>query len=290
MAKQLVKTSKLGKNELRDIKKLVTICAKEDKFITKIYWNILQDRKIPEFDDFLYYQDGNLVAYLGLFVFKENEAEVTALVHPKNRKEGLFNRLFDEAMRELTLRKIGTGLLLCNRGKEPAETIFKKLNAKYSHSEIEMEFKKPAELEGIPTIELRDTGEADVIDLAKMDSACFGTDFDKMVYRFFNGLKEKNRVVWMAVLNGTDVGKVHIRYDEGRRAYIHDLCVPPEQQRKRIATSMVIAAIAKLKSLGYPNIFLDVEESNPNAIALYEKTGFEISAIHDFWRHEINKD
>ncbi len=91
----------------------------------------------------------------------------------------------------------------------------------------------------------------------------------------------------MAVLNGADVGKVHIRFDEGRRAYIHDLCVPPEQQRKRIATGMVIATIAKLKSTGYPNIFLDVEESNPNAVALYEKTGFAISAIHDFWKYAI---
>ena len=39
--------------------------------------------------------------------------------------------------------------------------------------------------------------------------------------------------------------------------------------------------------MGYPNIYLDVEEKNPKAIGLYEKTGFEITAIHDFYRRKV---
>lgn len=286
MTRQLVKTTKLGKGELRDIKKLVSICAKEDQFETKLYWNILQDRKIPEFDDFLFYQDGNLIAYMGLFVFKEKEAEVTACVHPKYRKQGLYSRLFEEALLECKRRSIETALLLCNRGENPGEDLCKNLGGVYSHAEIEMMHTQPIQID-LPEIELREVGEPDVMELAKMDSVCFGTDFDKMVFRFFSGLKEKKRTVWMATLNGNNVGKTHIRFDEGRKAYIHDLCVPPENQRKGVASGMVNAAIIKLKKMGYPNIYLDVEEKNPKAIGLYEKTGFEITAIHDFYRYPI---
>lgn len=288
MTRQLVKTTKLGKSELRDMKKLVDICAKHDHFQTKLYWNILQDRKIPEFDDFLYYQDGNLIAYLGLFVFKEKEAELTAVVHPKYRHQGFFKRLYEEALTECKRRDISSLLLLCTRGQSPGEDLCKKLGGVYSHAEIEMTFKNPPQLDA-PKIELRDVGEPDVMELAKMDSACFGTDFDKMVFRFFSGLKDKHRIVWMATLDGQNVGKTHIRFDEGRRAYIHDLCVPVENQRKGVATGMVLAAIDKLKKMGYPTVFLDVEEKNPKAIGLYEKTGFEVTAIHDFYKLPVEQ-
>ena len=251
MTRQLVKTTKLGKNELKDIKKLVSICRKEDGFDTKLYWNILQDRKIPEFDDFLYYQDGNLIAYLGLFVFKDKEAEVSSCVHPKYRKQGLYTRLLEEAFSEMTRRNLHTALFLSYRGKEPAETIVKKFGGVYSHAEIEMTLlNDPPAIDNAPIIELCDVGESDVIELARMDAACFGTDYDKMVFRFFSGLKEKNRTVWMATLDGNNMGKVHIRFDDGRRAYIHDLCVPPTSQRKGIATGMVLTCITKTKKNG----------------------------------------
>jgi ribosomal protein S18 acetylase RimI-like enzyme len=39
--------------------------------------------------------------------------------------------------------------------------------------------------------------------------------------------------------------------------------------------------------MGFKVIYLDVEASNPNAIELYSKCGFETSAIHDFWRFPV---
>lgn len=285
MTTTLTKTTKLSRNELRDIKKLITLAAKEDKFTTKVYWNILQDRKIPEFDDYFYYINGNLVGYLGLFVFKAHAAEVCSVIHPKYRGQGIFKRLFEEAWRELERREIPIALLLCNKGAEPGETVCQKMGAEYSHAEIEMTAKKKVDFEGLPEITMRDVSESDVMELARMDSVCFNTNFEKMVFRFINGLTDKNRVVWMAVQGDKDVGKVHIRFDEDRRAYIHDLCVPPENRRKRIGIAMTIATMEKLRQQGYHNIYLDVEESNPNAVAMYEKCGFEETAVHNFWKY-----
>jgi len=287
LIKTLTKTSKLGKNEIRDIRKLVATCAREDGVETKFYWNILKDRKIPEFDDFFYYIHGNLVGYLATFVFKEDEAEINAIVHPKYRNQGIFKKLFNEAITELRQRKINYALLLCQEGVEPGETIIKNLGTQFAHYEYEMTWKQPIKLENLPEVTLRDVGESDVFELARMDSASFGGDMDKLLYRFMNGLKEKDRVIWMAVCNGKDVGKMHVRFDEGNKGYIHDLCVPPENQGKGYATGMVMAAIEKLKKLGMRTIFLDVAQKNIGVTKLYEKCGFEHTATFNFWRYPV---
>src|ERR1035438_2327878 len=121
--KQLCKISKLGKVELREIRKLVDICKKNDGFETKLYWNILKDRRIPEFDDFFYYMDGNLVGYLAIFCFKEDEAEVSACIHPKYRQQGIFKRLYEESLDELRRRNMKAALLLVQHDSHPAEDI-----------------------------------------------------------------------------------------------------------------------------------------------------------------------
>lgn len=285
--KQLTKVSKLGKTELREIRKLVDICKKADSFETKYYYNILKDRRIPEFDDFFYFLNGNLVGYLAIFCFKENEAEVSACVHPKNRHQGIFKRLFDEALDELGRRGIKDALLLVQHNSQPAETICAHYNAVFSHAENEMTFKKMVEIPNLPDVQLRDVTKDDAMELARIDAAGFDTDFNKMVYRFLSGMAEKDRTVWMATHNGENIGKVHVRFDDDGRGYIHDLCIPPEHRRKHYATAMVQQCLLRLKKMGFKVIYLDVEASNPNAIALYSKCGFETSAIHDFWRFPV---
>jgi ribosomal protein S18 acetylase RimI-like enzyme len=285
--KQLTKVSKLGKTDLREIRKLVDICKKADGFETKFYYNILKDRRIPEFDDFFYYLNGNLVGYLAIFCFKENEAEVSACVHPKNRHQGIFKRLFAEACDELSRRGIQDALLLVQHGTQPAETICEHYNAKFSHAEHEMTAKRFVEIPDLPEVILRDVTKDDAMELARIDAAGFDTDFNKMVYRFLNGMNDKDRTVWMATHNGENIGKVHVRFDDDGRGYIHDLCVPPEHRRKRYAMSMVQETLVKLKKMGFKVVYLDVEATNPNAIELYSKCGFETTAIHDFWRYPL---
>jgi ribosomal protein S18 acetylase RimI-like enzyme len=287
IVKQLTKVSKLGKTDLREIRKLVDICKKADGFETKFYYNILKDRRIPEFDDYFYYLNGNLVGYLAIFCFKENEAEVSACVHPKNRHQGIFKRLFAEASDELRRRGIQDALLLVQHATQPAETICEHYNATFSHAEHEMTAKRFVDIPDLPEIILRDVTKDDAMELARIDAAGFDTDFNKMVYRFLNGMNDKDRTVWMATHNGENIGKVHVRFDEDGKGYIHDLCVPHEHRRKRYAMSMVQETLIKLKKMGFKVVYLDVEATNPNAIELYAKCGFETTAIHDFWRYPI---
>ncbi|MBA2654329.1 MAG: GNAT family N-acetyltransferase [Gammaproteobacteria bacterium] len=285
--KYLIKTTKLSKNELKEIKNLSIISHNIDGFKTKLYWNILEDRKLPEYDDFLLYIEGNLAAYIGVFAFKEDEVELSAIVHPKHRQQGHFKSLLSEVFAELTKRNFKKCLIICNREAEIAMQIVKKLNTTFSHSEYEMVSQKPVQFPNLPSLELREFTHDDIVDLAQMDAICFNSSLDKMIFRFVNSMNEKNRKVYVALSEGEKIGKVHLRFDDKNHAYIHDLCILPVHRRKKFATAMVLKIMEMLQQKKINRIYLDVEGDNTSAIKLYEQCGYEITAIHDFWAYEI---
>ena len=287
--KHFTKTTKLSRNELREVKNLATMSQNIDGFKTRFYWNIMEDRKLPEFDDFLLYIENNLAAYIGIFAFKEEEAELSVLINPKYRRQGYFKVLLTEAIFELHRRHFRKCLLICNRKATMASQIVQKLNAIHSHSEFEMTFKNSFAFNELPQIELREYQQEDIIELAQMDAICFDGLLEKMLFRFINTAKEKNRKIYIALYNNEKIGKVHLRFDDKNHAYIHDLCVLPAHQRKHFATAMVLKITALLIQKKMKAIYLDVESENVSAIKLYEKCGYEITNIQDFWRYDISK-
>lgn len=58
------------------------------------------------------------------------------------------------------------------------------------------------------------------------------------------------------------------------QADIMTIAVLPQYRRKGIAALLLEHVLAHIKRLGAENIFLDVEDGNHAAIALYEKHGF----------------
>lgn len=284
-----IKTTKLSKSELKEIKNLSIISHNVDGFKTKLYWNILEDRKLPEYDDFLLYVEGNLAAYVGVFAFKEEEVELAAIVHPKYRQQGYFKSLLAEAFAELSRRNFKKCLIICNREADIAIQIVKKLNTSFSHSEYEMVSKKTPEFTNLPKLELREYTHEDILDLAQMDAVCFNSSLDKMVFRFINSMGEKNRKVYVALYEGEKIGKAHLRFDEKNHAYIHDLCILPTHRRKKFATALVIQLMEMLQQKKINRIYLDVEGKNVSAIKLYEQCGYEVTAIHDFWIYDLTQ-
>lgn len=283
----LTKTTKLSKNELKEIKNLSILSHNTDGFKTKFYWNILEDRKLPEFDDFLYYVEGNLAAYVGVFAFKEAEVELSAIIHPKFRQQGHFKTLLTEIFLELSKRNFKKCLLISNRDSNIAMQIMQKLNAEFAHSEYEMVLKSYPKFENLPSLQLREYTQDDIIDLAQMDALCFNSSLDKMIFRFISSMGEKNRKVYVALHNEEKIGKVHLRTDEKNHVYIHDLCILPAHRRKQLATAMVMEIIEMLKQKKINAVYLDVEGKNESAIKLYQKCGYDITAIYDFWAYDL---
>src|SRR3989338_4249388 len=288
-SKKLLKTTELTKQDLRTLKNLVEECQQADGFRIKLYWNILADRQLPEFDDLFYYQNGKLIGYLALFAFKEEEAELNDIIHPKHRRQGIFSYLLQEAILDLPKRGIRSIQIICNQQAQAALNFVKKLpETQYDHSEYQMIATRNPSFTEVPTIELQLATKDDIPTLARIDNACFNTTFELVIYRFLSNMKELNRTTWFAKVNGTIIGKMHIRMDEGNKAFIHDLCVLPEFRRKHYAAGMVLTIMDRMKKKGASQVYLDVLADNVNAIQLYEHCGFEITSKNDFWKIPIH--
>lgn len=59
-------------------------------------------------------------------------------------------------------------------------------------------------------------------------------------------------------------------------ATLHNICVAPDIQGQGIASHLMTHLVSYFQQLGNQEIWLDVRESNHNAIHLYEKFGFEV--------------
>lgn len=287
MYKQLTKLSLLHKNELRDIHNLVERSAEHDRFRVKLYWNILQNRLTQEFNDFLYYIDGNLAGYLGLFTFELDEAEISLVVHPKYRRHGIGKKLFAEAMLELKQRNISKSIWVRPHGSIINDERLQAMQPELLYAQQEMIAKNPPQFDvnTLPPVQFRLATVEDIPLVAKMGTVSFNSKFTDNMTRFTENMQEKVRKIWLvSTPEHENVGKIHVRFDDNQTAFLHDLCIAPEFRGQDLAKAMIMQMMDMLRKQGQRVIALDVECDNTNALALYDRCGFVSVGAYDYLR------
>lgn len=283
--KQFTKLSRLHKTDLKAIKNLLDRCLQQDEFRIKLYWNILQNRLTQELNDLFYFVDGNLVGYLSLFTFDCDEAEVSVMVHPKYRHQGIYKKLIAEALLELQQRRISKCLYICPQGSRIDENYLKRFQAEYVFSQVEMRATEIPTFPQLPDVQLRLGELSDLPLIAKIGMLGFNASFDEALQRFSENMREKNRRVWLlSTEKHQNIGKIHVRYDDNRTAFLHDLCILPEYRGNRYALAMILKTMQMLRQSGQGVFMLDVECNNTGALKLYEMCGFKKISAYNFWR------
>ncbi len=284
---QVRQSAGLNQPQLKALRKLSDICQRKDGGKLRIYWNIIRKKRyIP--GDFLVVSDRKLIAYLGIFIFNDGEAEVTALVNPKYRRKGIFKELLKRGkglVRPLGAKK----LVFCCPHKVPAAmACLKKSGATHRHSEYDMLWRNNTELDYTekPDFSKRFATIDDLEAMVDMDVACFHATHEKVNFHFSNNFKESNREAWMLYHNEDIVGKIHFRYDEDA-AFIHNVCIKPELQGKGYGSYFLKQALNYLISNDHKRIRLDVEAVNEGALSLYKRLGFAPTQIYEFWEMPI---
>ncbi|MDF3054511.1 MAG: ribosomal-protein-alanine N-acetyltransferase [Gammaproteobacteria bacterium] len=285
MIKQITKLSKLQKTDIRHIKRLIDICKDQDGYRMKVYWHIIPQRLTQEFNDFLYFIDGNLIGYLALFSFNMTEVELTACVHPKYRRQGIFKKMLSEALLEMRQRHIPNCLWMCPQNSVIGEEQMKALHAKYTFSQVEMIAKHPPMQKSKPVVILREANKADLPLLSQLGATAFNASLTETYTRFSENMNEKNRIAWLVSSEHEEnIGKIHVRFDDHQTAFIHDLCIQSKLQGRGYGFAMIIQVMEMLYKKGWKRLVLDVECDNKGALKLYEQCGFEVTDGYDFWR------
>lgn len=108
-------------------------------------------------------------------------------------------------------------------------------------------------------------------------------DVDDMIARCTYEIQNGIRDIFVLYDNGTLIGELHAKYESedrnyavrGRRAYLFAFRVREGLQNRGYGTYLLGEVISTLKSDGYSEFTVGVEDDNPRALHMYQAMGFD---------------
>lgn len=277
--------SGLNQDTLTEIAELANVCNAYEQLDLKLNWNILKSRPQNEINDFLYYDQGKLLGYLALFSFNPREAEVSGMVLPQRRRQGIFTTLLEAARKECRRRSLPTFLFIIEHTSSSGHFLATSLHSQYEHSEYKMLLEQSASsVQVVPTdLLLRQAEVEDVPVLKHITAVSFGIPEDEIDWYTINELHDLSHLYCMAFVSNVCVGKIEVTLRD-ENAFIFGFGVLPAYQRRGYGKQILLQTIQMIQKKGANQIMLEVESKNEHALGLYLSCGFKQTARYDYYR------
>ena len=271
----------LNEIQIAALEKLQTQCKTKDVHIIPCYQHLLcQYRPLPS--NLFYYLDDQLIGFLSTFFFQLETAEISLMVAPNFRQQGIARALFNKILPLLQAQQIkilhfSTPIALNNdwllaRG-------FQYLNCQY-----QMIYDAPG---AIPlnnsSLSVRKATEADLLLLCAIDDACFPSPLPNSTNHFLDRILDPNYFIFIAEIDGEPIGKAHLHFQSEGGTRLTDLAIFPNHQGCGLGSALLAYCINHSISHHQGTIKLDVETSNQKALRLYSHAGFVVKNACDFW-------
>ncbi len=276
----LISLHDLVEDDFAQIERLAEISREYDGVAVKLNWDLIRHRDPGQVSDFGYYHDDQLVGYMSLDGFGESY-EITAIVQPEFRRQGIFRRLLDEAREEAKRRDAKELLLVNYKRSESGTAMAQSLGIPYQFSEYRM----VADLDTISSetpLELVEVTENDLTELARLLSIAFDEGGWSTVDKLREQFQRKDGRYWFARLGGESIGQIGAIAD-GDGIYIRAVGIVPEYRGKGYGRQLLAALMHMMTCEGQHHFELDVEVRNSNALSLYESCGFREANVYDYY-------
>lgn len=131
-------------------------------------------------------------------------------------------------------------------------------------------------------VTIRDAGSGDLPRVVEIERSSFALPWSAGAFRAL--MRRRDARVIVAEDGGRVVGYAALWFTGGE-AELGDLAVDPEHRRRGIGTRLLEAAVETAARRGVGELFLQVRESNEEAIALYADAGFRrVGRRHGYYR------
>ncbi|NNU75254.1 GNAT family N-acetyltransferase [Clostridium estertheticum] len=283
-------TQYISKREYKEINQLETLCSLKDKTNLKLELDykvgVAKNVNIglKKINEYLYYVEDVLVAYLGISSFGGNNGEINGMTHPDFRRKGLFTKLFGLAIEECQKRDFNKILLLSDGKSKSGAFFIKSVCGKYDFSEYRMKLLNKGILENTNSINLRKAEKTDKREIARQNSV------------FFYGLEEGesfpeeeeiiNIITYMIELNKVIIGKIRIEYSDNS-AFVCGFGILPNFRGKGYGKQALKEVLRIINEENINDVELDVESKNNTALNLYKVCGFEEMSVMNYYRFSI---
>jgi ribosomal protein S18 acetylase RimI-like enzyme len=285
-----VVTIPVAKRELSDtdkaeIRALEDVCNQVDGIRVKLNWGLMNSRDPKKISDFCCYRDGELIGYMPLDGFGD-EYEITGIVRPDCRQQGVFKTLYDAAREEAQKQDAKQLLLVNYRASKSGNAVVKALGLAYKFSEYRMEADADT-LPVLPVSELRlqdAVGNADMTELSRLLGVNFGaSDWNSAESLLGERSREDSRY-FLVKREDICIGHVGVIVEGGSGGvYIRAVGIVPEWRHRGYGRQLLSTVVQKMLAEGHTRFELDVATENNQALSLYQSCGFHETNVYDYY-------
>lgn len=241
-------------------------------------------------NEFLAWQDHQLIGYIGISSFGGSTMEVNGMVAPEYRRQGVFKALYQKVYQEFQRRGDQEMLLLTDGRSQAGNGFIASLQAEYDHTEFEMvnasasqflqTMDKPPVDEGF---HLRLASNADQAEIVKQNAIYFDCDPSEVPAVLPEEEATRGMFIYIAELKGQIIGKANLQViggvnDANHKAGIFSVGVLPEFRGRGYGRSILMGMLDQCHGRNIDHVFLQVEAKNETALTLYLSCGFEVTS------------
>ncbi len=231
----------------------------------------------------LCYRDGDLAGLLSWYPSDSVTGNINAIVHPHYRRQGVFSNLLKRAILDMKPQGITQLSYRIPQGLSPGVHTAQSLEAIYDRAEYSMQLANevPSVVEP-PELTLSVAEAEDMEFIVTCSSQAFG-DSEDWTREYFMQTNEPSRVTYIAWQNQLPVGLVRVNSINATTAFIHNFCILPAYQGRKIGRTVLHILVNLLRKQHYTDIRLSVVTENERALNLYRSVGFEVNSEYHYF-------
>ena len=271
-------TNTLNDHQLLEAKALIAICQKYDGTFRDPYLsNMLNfDPDMPAF--FLYYEKGELVGLLTVYA-DDPDVDVTILVHPNHRRQGIARALYRSFEKETASYPIESVTFQTERVFLERHPDFVNNWGLVEDEETETwlgKDRRPYPLATVSNLDvlLADRSYQDQISQLKFQAFSEEHESKEVVDRYVaKALKDPESRLYILLKNGQVIGTCTVDLSSNTN-YLYGLAIAELERGKGYGSYLAKSLVNQLIEQNDKAFQIAVEDSNVGAKRLYEKIGF----------------
>lgn len=266
----------LSAQTLASIAGLERLVVDADGGRLKLEWGRLRSRGGGLVEDLLWWDEGQLLGFVGLYAFGPS-LELAGMVAPAVRRRGIATALLDTALPLCRDRGCQQALLVVPRGSAAGTALSLHRGGTLDHSERALVLLgEPNEGAGDPRITLTQAGPEDAAVMSRLLEDSFGQPAPPTA-----DLLAAKRILLIR-RDGSPVGTLRMERD-GEQAGIYGFAVHPAWQGRGIGRDVLRRVCRQLRDEGVRRIRLEVAVGNDHALRLYQSVGFTEVTGEDYY-------
>ena len=271
-------THTLTDHQLLEVKALIAVCQKYDGTYRDPYLsNMLNfDPDMPAF--FLYYEKGELVGLLTVYA-DDQDVEVSILVHPNHRRQGIARALYRSFETETASYPIESVTFQTERVFLERHPEFASNWGLVEDEETETWLgrdRTPYELDPRSDVEVRLAEPSYLEAIARLHHQTFSDEMEspEVSHRYISeALKDPDSLLYILLKDGQVIGVCTVDVS-GTSNYLYGLAIAELERGQGYGSYLAKSLVNQLIEQNDKAFQIAVEDSNVGAKRLYEKIGF----------------